>query len=101
MPTLFVTAPPDAAGDLATGLVEAELAACVNRLECHSTYRWEGEIHDEREEILLVKTTDGAVEDCREWLVAEHPYDVPCVELYEAEDALPAYREWQADVVAE
>jgi periplasmic divalent cation tolerance protein len=39
MPTLYVTAPPEAAADLARTLVEERLAACVNRVPCTSTYR--------------------------------------------------------------
>lgn len=43
--------------DIATTLVEEQLAACVNRVPCQSVYRWEGEIHEDDEIILLVKTT--------------------------------------------
>jgi periplasmic divalent cation tolerance protein len=100
MPTLFVTAPPDAAERLASGVVEERLAACVNRLDCHSTYRWEGEVHEEAEEILLVKTTDDAAAACRDWIEAEHPYDVPCIERFDAADTLSAYGTWIEDVVA-
>lgn len=100
MPTLFVTAPPDAATDLASGLVEERLAACVNRVPCHSTYRWDGAVQDEAEEILLVKTTDDAAEACVDWLEAEHPYEVPCIERFEETDALPAFAEWREEAVA-
>ena len=37
MPTAYITAPPEAA-DLASTLVEERLAACVNRVDCRSTY---------------------------------------------------------------
>lgn len=37
MPTAYITAPPDAADELAETLVEERLAACVNRLETTST----------------------------------------------------------------
>jgi periplasmic divalent cation tolerance protein len=99
MPTLFVTAPPDAAAELASDVLEERLAACVNRLDCRSTYRWEGEVHDEDEEILLVKTTEERVDECREWLETEHPYEVPCIERFDASETLPSFAEWRADVV--
>ena len=99
MPTLYVTAPPDDAGDLASALVEERLAACVNRVPCRSTYRWEGEVHDEDEEILLVKTTAEARDDAVARIEALHPHDVPCIETFEEADVLPAYAEWVADAV--
>jgi periplasmic divalent cation tolerance protein len=99
VPTAFVTAPPEAAPDLARALVEDRLAACVNRVDCRSTYRWDGEIHDDDEEILLAKTTDEAFPDLVERIEELHPYDVPCVERFDENDVLPAYGEWVADAV--
>lgn len=94
MPTVYVTAPTDAADDLARFLVEERLAACVNRVPCRSTYWWEGEVVDEDEEILLVKTTDEAYQTLVERLEAEHPYEVPCIERFDPSDVLAPYGEW-------
>ena len=94
MPTVYVTAPTDAAGDLARLLVEERLAACVNRVSCRSTYRWEGEIAEEDEEILLAKTTDDAYPALVERLEAEHPYEVPCIERFDPSDVLAPFEEW-------
>ena len=49
MPTAYVTAPRDAAANIAKTLVEERLAACVNAVDCTSTYRWEGEVHEDAE----------------------------------------------------
>lgn len=99
MPTLYVTAPPDAVDELASGLVEQRLAACVNVLECRSVYRWEDSVHDEHERVLLVKTTDDGTEQCWNWIEDHHPYDVPCIERYDADDVLPEFAAWREDVV--
>lgn len=101
MPTLYVTAPSDAAGDLAQVLVEEHLAACVNRVPCTSTYRWEGEIHEDEEEILLVKTTSARANEAVARIEAIHPHDVPCIEGFEEDDILPSYAEWVTDAVAD
>ncbi|AUV81830.1 divalent-cation tolerance protein CutA [Salinigranum rubrum] len=85
MPTLYVTAPPEVAEDLARTLVEERLAACVNRVPCTSTYRWEGEVVEDSEEILLVKTTEERCDAAVARLVEEHPYDVPCIERFDVE----------------
>ncbi|KAB1194249.1 divalent cation tolerance protein CutA [Haloferax sp. MBLA0076] len=99
MPTVYVTAPPAAADDLARALVEERLAACVNRLTCRSTYRWEGEVHDGDEVILLAKTTDERYEEFVSRVVELHPYDVPCIERFDESHVLEAYATWVEDEV--
>ena len=99
MPTVYITAPPDAAADIARTLVEERLAACVNRVACDSVYRWEGEIHTDDEEVLLAKTTDERYPELRERVVELHPYDVPCVERFEEADVLDSFAAWRDESV--
>lgn len=99
MPTVYVTAPPDAAAEIARTVVEERLAACVNRLDCVSTYRWEETVETEPERILLAKTTAEGVDELVDRIVDLHPYDVPCVETFAEDDAIDPYAEWIADSV--
>lgn len=99
MATAYITAPPDAADDIARTLVEERLAACVNRLPCRSTYRWEDEVHDDEEVLLLAKTVDERYEDLQERVVALHPYDVPCVERFDESTRLAAFSDWLGESV--
>jgi periplasmic divalent cation tolerance protein len=99
VPTAYITAPPEAAADIAETLVEERLAACVNRLDCQSTYRWEGEIHEEPEVTLLAKTTDGRFDDLRERVRTLHPHDVPCIERFDEDDVLGAFADWRDGAV--
>jgi periplasmic divalent cation tolerance protein len=99
MPTAYVTAPRDVAPALARLLVEERLAACVNVLECESTYRWDGEIHEDPEVILLAKTTDDAFDRLVDRVVEAHPYDVPCIERFDEADELEAFADWRDDAV--
>lgn len=99
MPTVYVTAPPDAADELAETLVEERLAACVNRLSTTSTYRWEGEVQRDDEIVLLAKTTDDAYHDLVARVRELHPYDVPCIERFDEDDVLKSFAEWRADSV--
>jgi periplasmic divalent cation tolerance protein len=94
MPTAYITAPAEAAPSLARTLVEERLAACVNRIPCRSTYRWDGEVVDDEEVVLLAKTTDERYPDLVERVEAEHPYEVPCIERFEEDDVLPAFGDW-------
>lgn len=99
MPTAYVTAPPEAAADIARTLVEERLAACVNRVPCQSVYRWDGEVHDDAEVLLFVKTTDEGYEPLETRVTELHPYDVPCIERLDEGDVLDAFAEWRADAV--
>lgn len=99
MPTVYVTAPREAAADIAALLVEERLAACVNRVDCASTYRWEDEVLTDEETVLLCKTTEDAYERLRERVVEVHPYEVPCIERFEETDVLRSFAEWRAEAV--
>lgn len=100
MPTAYVTAPPEAAEDIANALVEERLAACVNAVACNSTYRWEGEVHADEEVLLLAKTTDERYPDLKERVLELHPHDVPCIERFAEEDLHDAFATWRAESVA-
>lgn len=100
MPTAYVTAPRDAADELARSLVDERLAACVNRVDCASTYRWEGDVHEDDETILLIKTTDEAYDRLAARVEELHPYDVPCIERFDEAAMLDAFAEWRREAVA-
>lgn len=99
MPTAYITAPESHAADIASALVEERLAACVNAVDCRSTYRWEGEVVREPEVVLLAKTTDEGYDDLVARVRALHPHDVPCVERFDEAAVLPAYADWVEDAV--
>jgi periplasmic divalent cation tolerance protein len=99
MPTVYITAPPSAAPELAEALVEERLAACVNRFDCRSTFRWEGDIVHEDEVVLLAKTTEERYPDLETRVEELHPYEVPCIERFDETDALDAFDEWLLDSV--
>lgn len=99
MVTAFVTAPPDAASDIATALVEDRLAACVNTLPCESVYRWQGDVVEDSEVVLLAKTTAERYPELAARVAEVHPYDVPCVERFEEADALDAFAAWRDENV--
>ena len=99
MPTAYIAVPREAAADLARALVEEELAACVNRTDCRSTYRWEGEIHEDDEAILLAKTTDERYADLAARAAELHPHEVPCIERFDERAVDDAFGEWVRESV--
>ena len=95
MPTAYVTAPPESADELASFLVEERLAACVNVVDCRSTYRWDGDVYDGDEEaILFAKTTAERYPELKKRLVDRHPNEVPCIERFDEVDVFDPFADW-------
>lgn len=92
---LYVTCPDvDEAKRLSRMLVEERLAACTNLHDIDSIYAWEGELVDEDEVAMLVKTHPDKVDDVVATILDEHPYDVPCVIDLGVAAVNDAYGEW-------
>ena len=93
---VFVTTPDEAvAVALARALVGERLAACGNLVPgLRSIYAWQGEIHDEPEVLLLLKTTADRVDALAARVSTLHPYAVPEVVAVAVDGGLPAYLAW-------
>ena len=60
-------------------LVEEKLAACVNIVDgMESIYRWEGEIVEDNETILIAKTPYHNVKELTDRVKELHSYECPC-----------------------
>lgn len=93
---------PDAASAqrVADALVGESLAACVNRMTgIHSTYRWQGKVTTDGEELLLIKTTAERFDALKTRVLALHPYDLPELIAVPVEQAHGAYLDWVRDSV--
>lgn len=93
---VLVTAPGlDVARGLARQLVEAKLAACVNLVPgVRSVYRWEGEVEEAEEVLLVVKTRADRGGALAERIRALHPYELPEVLELAAVGGSSAYLDW-------
>jgi periplasmic divalent cation tolerance protein len=75
----LVTAPDQKTAEaIAYALVERKIAACVNILPgLRSIYRWEEEVHDEGEVLMIIKTRKDLFDPELITCVQElHPYQV-------------------------
>ncbi len=94
---------PDAntAENLAKGLVEARLAACVNAIPgVKSFYRWQGKIETDAELQLVIKTRIDRFDELAAWISANHPYEVPEIVAIPADRVSDGYFRWVVEQTA-
>ncbi len=76
-------------------LIEERLAACVNVIgNMTSIYRWEGEINEDDEAVLIAKTTSEKIEALTERVKQLHTYACPCVVWIPIAGGNKEYLEW-------
>ena len=95
---VFTTLPTaDAAAEVAKILVGEKLAACANILPAlRSIYRWQGQVQDESEVLVLLKTQRVHYARLKARILELHPYDVPEVLAIPVEQGHAAYLDWIA-----
>lgn len=93
---------PDAAkgAEIAGPLVQEKLVACVNLIDkLRSLYWWDGEVCDDPEALMIIKTRADRFERVRERIVALHPYDTPEVIAFPITAGHPPYLKWIDETV--
>jgi len=88
---------PDEATALAIArlAVERRLAACANIVPgVRTVYRWMGEVSEDSEVLLTLKTREDFVESLFTAIVANHPYQQPAIEVMSLADAGRGVAAW-------
>ena len=87
------------AEELAKGIVEQRLAACVQVLpRMTSFFFWEGAVQREEEHLLLIKTAEEKFGEVEAYIREHHSYDVPEVAAIRAEQVSEPYAKWLREV---
>ena len=86
---------------IARSLVEERLAACVNRIAgvC-STYRWQGQVEQSDEELLVIKTSKERFEAMQARVRELHSYAVPEIIAVPVSAGSDAYLQWLHEQVS-
>jgi periplasmic divalent cation tolerance protein len=90
----------DEARSIAAALVERRLAACAQISSIQSYYTWEGEVQDDDEFRVLIKTTDARYADVEAAILELHSYDLPAIVAFDITHAYGPYADWVTDSVA-
>ncbi len=85
----------EAAERIARTMVEEGKVACVNIVPgIRSFYRWNGELQDDAECLLLLKTQADRSQEAISTLVDLHPYDLPEVIALDVTEGHQDYLDW-------
>lgn len=79
---------------VAQTLLLERLIACANMLPVRSLYRWEGQIQNEPEIVMMAKTTRDKQSAVIARIKSLHSYDVPCIVCYPASDGYAPFLGW-------
>lgn len=93
---VYCTCPDeDCARELARIIVTARQAACVSLIPgLRSLYRWQGEMCEDQEVLLMIKTNAASFAALEQLILQHHPYQVPEVLAVAAEAGHPSYLQW-------
>jgi periplasmic divalent cation tolerance protein len=85
---------------IARHLVEAKLAACVNITQgVESIYHWEGKIANQKEFVLLIKSTRELFPEIKAEISKIHSYHTPEIICLPIVDGSRNYLQWVSDSV--
>jgi periplasmic divalent cation tolerance protein len=84
---------------IAKALVEEHLAACVNITGVTSVYRWKGDLCQDREQLLIIKTIRERVDAVISRIVALHSYELPEMIVLPITGGYLPYLQWLEDEI--
>lgn len=101
--TLYVTAANrEEARAIAHTLLQERLIACANIVEgAMSLYRWNGELQEEHEAVLLAKTSATKAERAMARVKQLHSYYCPCVTAWPIVAIDADYAAWLREQLAD
>lgn len=98
----LITCPTGKGLDLARTIIQERLAACVNVIPAiTSVYHWQGQIEEDAEELLILKTAQASWIDLMARIRELHPYENPEIICLDINSASPDYLKWIETVLKE
>jgi periplasmic divalent cation tolerance protein len=84
------------AQNMARALVAAGLAACVQVNEIDSVYAWQGEMREDQEYRVVVKTVEGSYAAVEAAIRKLHSHELPAIHAIALAHVHAPYGEWIA-----
>lgn len=84
---------------LASLLVKGRLAACVQIVpKILSVYTWQGEVREDQEYLLLIKTDEKRIKEVRAAIAKHHSYEVPEFLVVPVVEGAEEYLGWMEEM---
>ncbi|MFZ1682593.1 MAG: divalent-cation tolerance protein CutA [Candidatus Zixiibacteriota bacterium] len=91
----YISIPRDEADKMARALVEQRMAACVNVTpKIHSFFWWDDAVQEDEESLLIIKTTRQKFAALRDYVIENHPYELPEIIAMPLVEGSSEYIEW-------
>jgi len=95
-----VSAPVDAAEEIAREIVSRKLAACAQvTAPVSSTYWWKDRMETDPERLIILKTRRSLLGGLEELLQRVHPYEVPELTFVPITGGSVPYRNWMRGIL--
>lgn len=82
---------------IAQSLIKSKLAACINLFPVNSIYIWQGEINDDQEYQLIIKTDLNLFQELAVKIKTLHSYEVPEIIALSISAGSASYFSWLGD----
>jgi len=79
-------------------LLNAKFAACIQTIPIDSHYVWEGEVCNDKEILLVIKTTNALFNEVEQAICAQHEYDIPQIVQLPITEGFNPYLNWISQV---
>jgi periplasmic divalent cation tolerance protein len=87
------------AKEIGERLVRLKVAACAQWWPIRSAYYWDGELVNDQECMLLLKTTDRRFEEICDIVNGMHSYDLPAIVMLPVSVTGPGYMAWLSETL--
>lgn len=92
---LCTTNSKDSAKQIAKTLVSGRFAACVNLVDkIDSIYSWKGEIVEDSEVLMIIKTQKALFEKLKNKIEEIHSYETPEIISFDISEGSKPYLDW-------
>jgi periplasmic divalent cation tolerance protein len=75
-------------------ILKLNLAGCANKIEVNSKFWWKGKLDEEKESLIIFKTTEELVGKLFKKIKEIHPYKIPEIIEIKVEKANDEYLRW-------
>ncbi|MEO0202531.1 MAG: divalent-cation tolerance protein CutA [candidate division WOR-3 bacterium] len=97
---VLCTTPKGKGYEISKKIIEEKLGACVNVINnVKSIYWWKGEIVEDEEELLIIKTKKSILNQLINFVKSIHPYTVPEIISIEIVEGNVDYLNWISENV--